>query len=101
MSLFKLEVPFSSLRGKICRHSKIIFAKRGETQYTSQICHPRTKAFSAAELERQTKFASAIAHANTAMADATQLAEYQTAFAKQKRYKTLRGYVIAQEYAKL
>jgi len=101
MSLFKLEVPFRALRGKICRHSKIIFAQRKGTNYTSQICHPRTKPFSADELARQTKFATAIANAGTAMADPAQLAAYQTAFAKQKRYKTLRGYVIAQEYAKL
>ena len=101
MSKINLEAPFQSFRGKICKHSKIIFAQRGQTQYTSQICNPRTKAYSAEELARQTKFATAIANANTAMADATQLAAYQTAFAKQGKYKTLRGFIIAKEYEKL
>ena len=101
MSSIKLEAPFQAFRGKICKHSKIIFAQRKGTNYTSQICNPRTKAFSAAELARQAKFASAIANANTAMADAEQLAAYQTEFAKQTKYTTLRGYVIAMEYAKI
>ena len=42
MSKINLEAPFQSFRGKICKHSKIIFAQRGQTQYTSQICNPRT-----------------------------------------------------------
>ena len=101
MSSIKLEAPFQAFRGKICKHSKIIFAQRGQTQYTSQICNPRTKDFSEAELARQQKFKTAITNANTAMADATQRAAYETAFAGQSKYKSLRGYVIAMEYAKL
>ena len=101
MSSIKLEAPFQAFRGKICKHSKIIFAQRGQTQYTSQICNPRTKAYSAEELARQQKFATALTNANTALADATQKAAYETAFKAQSKYKTLRGYVIAMEYAKI
>ena len=101
MSSIKLEAPFQAFRGKICKHSKIIFAQRGQTQYTSQICNPRTKPYSATELARQQKFATALTNANTALADATQKAAYETAFKAQSKYKTLRGYVIAMEYAKL
>ena len=101
MSKINLEAPFQSFRGKICKHSKIIFAQRGQTQYTSQICNPRTKDFSEAELARQQKFKTAITNANTAMADATQRATYETAFKAQNKYKSLRGYVIAKEYEKL
>ena len=101
MSSIKLEAPFQAFRGKICKHSKIIFAQRGQTQYTSQICNPRTKPYSATEVARQQKFATALTNANTALADATQKAAYETAFKAQSKYKTLRGYVIAQEYAKL
>ena len=90
-----------SYSGKICEHSDVYFAKKGKTLYTGKMCNPRTKPFSAAELARQAKFASAIANANTAMADAEQLAAYQTEFAKQTKYTTLRGYVIAMEYAKI
>ena len=101
MSSIKLEAPFQAFRGKICKHSKIIFAQRGQTQYTSQICNPRTKDFSEAELARQQKFKTAITNANTAMADATQRVAYETAFKAQTKYKSLRGYVIAKEYEKL
>ena len=101
MSSIKLEAPVQAFRGKICKHSKIIFAQRGGTQYTSQICNPRTKAYSEEELARQQKFATALTNANTALADATQKAAYETAFKAQSKYKTLRGYVIAMEYAKI
>ena len=101
MSNIKLEAPFTAFRGKICKHSKIIFAQRGDTQYTSQICNPRTKPFSEAEVARQTKFKQAVTNANAALADATQKAAYETAFKNQKKYSTLQGYMFAQEYAKL
>ena len=101
MSNIKLEAPFQAFRGKICKHSKIIFAQRGDTQYTSQICNPRTKPFSEAEVARQTKFKTALTNANTALADSTQKAAYDTAFKAQNNYKTLRGYEIAKEYEKL
>ena len=101
MSSIKLEAPFQTFRGKICKHSKIIFAQRKGTNYTSQICNPRTKAYSEEELARQQKFATALTNANTALADATQKAAYEAAFKAQSKYKTLRGFVIAQEYAKL
>ena len=101
MSSIKLEAPFQAFRGKICKHSKIIFAQRKGTNYTSQICNPRTKAYSAEELARQQKFATALTNANTVLADATQKAAYETAFKAQSKYKTLRGFVIAKEYEKL
>ena len=85
MSKINLEAPFTAFRGKICKHSKIIFAQRGDTQYTSQICN----------------FKQAVSNANAALADATQKAAYETAFKAQNKYKTLRGYVIAKEYEKL
>ena len=99
MSKINLEAPFTAFRGKICKHSKIIFAQRGQTQYTSQICNPRTKAYSEEELARQAKFKTALT--NAALADSTQKAAYETAFKAQNKYKSLRGYVIAKEYEKL
>ena len=101
MSKINLEAPFQSFRGKICKHSKIIFAQRGQTQYTSQICNPRTKAYSEEEIARQGKFKQAVVNANAALADSTQKATYEEAFGKQSKHKTLRGYVIAKEYEKL
>ena len=99
MSKIKLEAPFKAFRGKICKHSKIIYVNRKGTQYTSQLCNPRTKPFTADELARQTKFAQAIA-AVKALDNAAK-ATYAAAFALQKKYISLHGYMIAQEYAKL
>ena len=59
-----------SYSGKICEHSDVYFAKKGNTLYTGKICNPRKTAYAAA-------------------------------FKNQSKYGTLRGYMFAQEYAKL
>ena len=88
-----------SYSGKICEHSDVYFAKKGNTLYTGKICNPRTKPFSAEELARQTKFRQAIAAVKALTNE--QKAEYATAFANQSKYGTLRGYMFAKEYEKL
>jgi hypothetical protein len=88
-----------SYSGKICEHSDVYFAKKGNTLYTGKICNPRTKPFSEQELARQTKFRQAIAAVNALTEE--QKATYATAFKNQSKYGTLRGYMFAQEYAKL
>ena len=88
-----------SYSGKICEHSDVYFAKKGNTLYTGKICNPRTKPFSEQELARQTKFRQAIAAVNALTAE--QKTAYATAFKNQSKYSTLRGYMFAQEYARL
>ena len=88
-----------SYSGKICEHSDVYFAKKGNTLYTGKICNPRTKPFSEQELARQTKFRQAIAAVNALTAE--QKTAYAAAFKNQSKYSTLRGYMFAQEYAKL
>ena len=88
-----------SYSGKICEHSDVYFAKKGNTLYTGKICNPRTKPFSEQELARQTKFRQAIAAVNALTVE--QQTAYATAFKNQSKYGTLRGYMFAQEYAKL
>ena len=88
-----------SYSGKICEHSDVYFAKKGNTLYTGKICNPRTKPFSEQELARQTKFRQAIAAVNALTAE--QKTAYAAAFKNQKKYASLRGYMFAQEYAKL
>ena len=91
-----------SYSGKICEHSDVYFAKKGDTLYTGKICNPRDlakKPFSADELACQTKFRQAIAAVNALTEE--QKTAYATAFANQKKYASLRGYMFAQEYAKL
>ena len=88
-----------SYSGKICEHSDVYFAKKGNTLYTGKICNPRTKPFSEQELARQTKFAQARAAVKALTSE--QKTAYRTAFAGQKKYTSLQGYMFAQEYAKL
>lgn len=88
-----------SYSGKICEHSDVYFAKKGNTLYTGKICNPRTKPFSEQELARQTKFRQAIAAVNELTEE--QKTAYATAFKNQSKYGTLRGYMFAQEYAKI
>jgi hypothetical protein len=101
MSKYNLEAPFTAFSGKVCKHSKIIFKKLRQTNFTSQICNPRTKPFSEAELARQSKFRSAAAATKTALADPTTRATYEAEYKVQSKYKSLRGFVIAKEYQKL
>ena len=72
-----------------------------QTNFTSQICNPRTKPYSEAELTRQNKFREATAATKTALADPTTRATYEADFKAQTKYQTLYGFVLAQEYKKL
>lgn len=101
MSKISLEAPFNGFRGKICKHTQIIYKKMRQTQFTSQICNPRTKPFSEAELARQTKFTQAAAAVKTIMANTEQRATAEAEFKAQTKYQTLYGYLHAREYAKL
>lgn len=88
-----------SMSGKLCGHSDISFAKRGDTLYTQKRCNERSTPFSEAELARQQMFADARAAVKALTAE--QVAEYTAAFKAQKKYSTLQGYMFAMEYAKL
>lgn len=101
MSKISLEVPFTAFKGKICKHTNIIYKQLRDTQFTSQICHPRTKPYSEEEISRQNKFKTAAAAAKAIMADPTQRATAEADFNAQTRYKTLYGFLLAREYAKL
>ena len=88
-----------SYSGKICEHSDVYFAKKGNTLYTGKICNPRTKPFSEQELARQEKFRQARAAVKCLTSE--QKTAYAEAFANQKKYSSLQGYMFAQEYEKL
>ena len=99
MAKFKPIDLIKSLSGKLCSHSDVYFAKKGKTLYTGKICNPRTKAFSAEELARQEKFRQARAAVKGLTSE--QKTAYAEAFANQKKYSSLQGYMFAQEYEKL
>ena len=88
-----------SYSGKICEHSDVYFAKKGNTLYTGKICNPRTKPCSEQELARQEKFRQARAAVKGLTSE--QKTAYAEAFANQKKYSSLQGYMFAQEYEKL
>ena len=101
MSKIKLEAPFRAFRGKICKHSEIIYKRVGNTQFTSQICNPRTSDFSEEERTRQNRFRLAVAATKDILLDDTLRATATLEFKAQSKYTTLRGYIVAREYAKL
>lgn len=99
MATFSLEVPFQEFRGKICRHSQIIYKKMYGKRYTSAICNPNVSAPTEAQTAQRNKMRNAIA--NLKKLSSAEIAAYQTAFKAQRSYRTLRGYMIAQEMQKL
>ena len=87
-----------SMSGKICGHSDISFARRGETQYTMKRCNERdlkTNPYTPEELAQRAKFGAISAAVNSRLKadDPADLA----AFKAQKKYKTLRSYFWALE----
>ena len=102
MAVFKPIDTLKTLKGKVCSHSDMYFANKKKTRYTGKICNPRDLSkdpYSANEIAVHTKFAQTI----TAMKSLTEeeIAAYQAAFEKQSKYSYLRGYIFAQEYAKI
>ena len=99
MSKIKPMILVDRLSGKVCSHSNTYFAERYGTQYTGTICNPFTGEPTDKQIANRQKFADTYA----AMAALTeeQREAYKEAFKKQKKYRSLRGYIFAQEYAKL
>lgn len=89
--------------GKLHGKAKVYFAHRkdSDTCYSAACPQPRTKPYSDKELTLQNKFGQASVITNQIMLDPDMLETYMENFGKQKRYKTLRGFIFAQEYQKL
>ena len=90
-----------SMSGKICGHSDMYFFRKNGKVFSGKICYPSTKEPTAAQTAQRTKFATAHANAQAALADPDRKAAYLTAFKNQKKYSDFSGYVFAMEYAKL
>ena len=99
MSKITLEAPFRSFRGKVCKHSDIIYKEMYGTQFTSRICNPYTGEPSTAQIAQRTRFATA--KANVAALTTDEIDAYKDAFQKQKKYRSLQGYMLAQEMEKI
>ncbi len=92
------------IKGKICRKDTngITYMTRTDTG-TTFVQHRHAVAYNptAAQIACNQKFKTATTATLTAMADPVQLAAYIADFKTQTKYKTLRGFIFAQEYAKL
>lgn len=91
-----------SMRGKVCTHSDYFFQERNGSIFTGRRCNVRDlkkHPYSKEEIARQTLFRNAIEAVNQLSAEDT--AAYKKRFAAQRKYRTLRGFMVAQEYAKL
>ncbi len=92
------------VQGKTCKDERSpIFAYRADTgtRYVYHRDKENVNDPTPAQVAQQTKFASAHAQTATIMADPTLLAPYQASFPKQKKYKTLRGYIFADVIANI
>jgi hypothetical protein len=96
MSKVKPMELISELSGKVCGHSNKYFAVRYGTQYTGTICNPYTGEPTEKQIANRQKFADTYAAMDALTEE--QREAYQEAFKKQKKYRSLRGYIFAQLY---
>ena len=99
MSKLKPMILIERLSGKVCGHSNTYFAERNGTQYTGTICNPYTGEPTANQLAVRARFTATVEAINALTEE--QLAEYENNFKKQKKYRTLRGYIFAMENKKI
>ena len=99
MSKIKPMILVDRLSGKVCGHSNTYFALRNGTQYTGTICNPFTGEPTDKQIAVREKFADTIEAINALTEE--QRDAYKEAFKKQKKYRSLRGYIFAMEYKKL
>lgn len=103
MALISPATPFDSIKRKFAKSDQIHFRNRKADNATISIRlkHPYDGGASASQLAQRAKFIQAQNATATALATPETRATYEAAFKKQHKYITLRGYVFAQEYAKL
>ena len=99
MSKLKPMILIERLSGKVCGHSNTYFAERNGTQYTGTICNPYKGEPTANQLAVRARFTATVEAINALTEE--QLAEYENNFKKQKKYRTLRGYIFAMENKKI
>ena len=86
-----------SIRGKYAKTDQVYTKVRKVDDQTIgvRLKNPTTnEPPTAAQQVAQTRFAAVVTLVNNALADAEQNASYKTAWKKQRKYKTLRGYVF-------
>lgn len=94
--------PVDHISGKVCRHTKTIFMHRADTgsNFTSRICNPYKGAPSAGQQSSMEAFKAATDKVKEVMANSTEMAAAAARFKNQTKYKTLRGFIFAENYGK-
>ncbi|MBR1807926.1 MAG: hypothetical protein IJ776_00860 [Paludibacteraceae bacterium] len=99
MAKADLEVPFNSIRGSLDSESEIYYANRlGATVVSHYPKRKDPKKITAHQHDLNNNFRQAVAQATIELTDPQRRANWQEQFNAQKepkRYKTLRGYIIA------
>ena len=92
--------PISHISGKVCRHTQTIFMHRGDsgTNFTSRICNPHKGNPTDGQKDAMLAFAAAQAKVSEVMSDPTQRQAAILRFKNQTKYKTLRGFIFAENY---
>ena len=102
MAQINLMSHLDSVRGKYARTDQVYTKVRKVDNQTIgvRVKNPATnEPPSAAQAAAQAKFTATMALVATALADAQQQATYMAEWKKQRKYKTLRGYVFHKLYS--
>ena len=102
MAIIKNSTPFDSVQKKFSGSDEIHFRNRKKDNATIgvRVKHPYPGGNSEAQQAVRNAFTAAQAQVKTILADPEQRATYEAKFKAQKKYITLRGYVMAQVFAK-
>ena len=102
MAIIKNSTPFDSVQKKFSGSDEIHFRNRKKDNATIgvRVKNPYDGGNSEAQLAVRNAFTAAQAQAITILGDPEQRATYEAKFKAQKKYITLRGYIIAQIYQK-
>ena len=102
MAIIKNSTPFDSVKKKFSGSDEIHFRnrKKDNASIGVRMKHPYDGGSSEAQIAVRNAFKQAQTEATTILADPEQRATYEAKFKEQKKYLTLRGYVVAQVFAK-
>ena len=103
MAIIQNATPFDSVKKKFSGSDEIHFRNRKKDNATIgvRVKHPYKGGNSAAQVSVRNAFTAAQAQVSQVMADPAQRTTYEAKFKAQKKYLTLRGYIMSQVYQKL
>lgn len=102
MAIIKNATPFDSVKKKFASSDEIHFRNRKKDNATIgvRVKNPYNGGNSSAQQTVRSAFKTAQQQAAQIMADPDQRATYEEKFKAQKKYITLRGYIMSQVYQK-